>query len=146
MPKPQYATLVAAGLALIPALLFQTVFEHCLAFSLPVRILISVLLLAPVGLAMGVPFPVGIRLLGQTRPAMIPWAWAINGYASVLGSVMAVMLSIELGFMVVLILAAMIYALGVVGYRRMSAPGPDLQREASPAAPHQPVEQIPAET
>ena len=113
--------LLAALLALLPALLFQTVFEHFLSWSLPLRIALSVALLAPVGLAMGIPFPTGIAILRETRPELIPWAWGVNGYTSVLGSVLAVILGIELGFMTVLLIAAAVYTTGVLGYALMAA-------------------------
>jgi hypothetical protein len=119
-PLPRLACLWAGALALVPALLFQPVFESSLSFDLPVRIATSVALIAPVGLVMGVPFPAGVAVLGRVRPELIPWAWAINGYTSVLGSVLAVVLGIELGFMTVLFIAAGVYTLGVVGHWLMS--------------------------
>ena len=83
----------------------------------------------------------GIRGLSARCPELIPWAWGINGYTSVLGSVMAVMLAIELGFMVVLLIAAGVYALGVVGYTRMTMPRPVTEAEPElvrePLAPQQ---------
>jgi hypothetical protein len=88
-------------------------------------VLLSVLIMAPVGLAMGVPFPTGIRVLAHVRPQLIPWAWGINGYTSVVGSVLAVLLGIELGFMAVLVSAAAVYALGVLGYWLMDLRSPD---------------------
>ena len=42
--------------------------------------------------------PRGIRALGDEAPALVPWAWGVNGCASVVGSILAVMLSISFGF------------------------------------------------
>jgi hypothetical protein len=119
-PLPRFATLLAGGLALLPVHFFPQIFERFIGEELPLRIAISVGVLAPLGLVMGIPFPTGIRLLGRVRPGLIPWAWGINGYTSVLGSVLAVMLGIELGFTVVLYIAAGTYALGVIGYSLMA--------------------------
>ncbi len=121
-PVPRFATLLAALLALATALGLDLVFARALHLDLWARIAISVLMLAPVGLAMGVPFPAGVRVLNDVRPQLIPWAWGINGYTSVLGSVMAVVLGLELGFMAVLFTAAAVYALGVAGYSLMAGP------------------------
>lgn len=120
-PLPRFATLFAGVIAVGSVLLFDAVFASALHLPLAVRIGISVAMLAPVGLMMGVPFPAGIRLLARTEPRLIPWAWGVNGYTSVLGSVLAVMLGIELGFMAVLFLASAVYATGVVGYSLMTA-------------------------
>ncbi len=117
---PAVACLLAGGLALVPAFAFQAVFENCLAYDLWLRIAISVALLAPVGIAMGLPFPIGVTVLSRVAPGMIPWAWGINGYTSVLGSVLAVILGIELGFMMVLFIASGVYVMGVVGYLMMN--------------------------
>ncbi len=69
-----------------------------LGFSLPMRIFLAVLAMAPVSFALGMPFPVGIRLLDAAAPHMIPWAWACNGCFSVIGSVLSVILSMAYGF------------------------------------------------
>ena len=134
MPFPRFATLLVAVVAVLSVLLFDLIFDSALHFSLPVRIAIAVAMLAPVGLLMGVPFPAGVRVLSEVEPSLIPWAWGVNGYTSVLGSVLAVMLGIELGFMTVLMVASAIYATGVIGYSLMVAGGRDGGGEAEGAA------------
>ncbi|MDR7419083.1 MAG: hypothetical protein QN178_09245 [Armatimonadota bacterium] len=62
------------------------------------------------GVLMGMPFPAGIRLLGRTDPGLTPWAWGINGCASVVGSVLAAMAALAWGFRAVLLLGAIAYA------------------------------------
>jgi hypothetical protein len=119
MPLPHLLTPLAGGLAILSGLAFEIVFEAALHLPLWVRIAISVAMLAPVGLVMGMPFPAGIRALAARRAELIPWAWGINGYTSVLGSVMAVILGISLGFRAVLLIAAGVYALGAIGYSLM---------------------------
>ena len=92
------------------ALLVGTLFYH---FALPsitrtvlpmpllVRAAITVLLIAPLGFFMGMCFPTGIRLLAKRDPAIVAWAYGVNGAASVLGSVITVVLAIAFGFAVV---------------------------------------------
>ena len=60
---------------------------------------------------MGIPFPTGLRRLSETAPELIPWAWGINGCASVLGPIVATCLSISLGFRLVMAVSAALYLL-----------------------------------
>lgn len=96
--------LVGAMAGLLPLL------HLAVARSLPERWLIAVVLLAPAGVVMGGFLPLGLRALGIYRPALVPWAWGVNGATSVLGSVLALTLGIFLGFTAVLALAALVYA------------------------------------
>ena len=67
------------------------------------------LTLAPLGMLMGLPFPLGLAWLDDHAPKLVPWAWAVNGCASVVASVLAAMLALEFGFSVVLWLGAAMY-------------------------------------
>jgi hypothetical protein len=62
---------------------------------------------------MGVPFARGIAAL-EGRPAMVPWAWAANGSASVIAGVLAVLLSLSFGLGAVLWVGAAFYAVALV--------------------------------
>lgn len=78
--------------------------------SLTVRVIATMLVLAPVGFLLGVPLAYGIRLLDRLNPTLIPWAWAVNACFTVVGSIFTVILSMNLGFNAVLFSAAIIYA------------------------------------
>jgi hypothetical protein len=75
------------------------------------RILLSVALIAPLAFCMGMPFPLGLRRLADHAPDLIPWAWSINGCASVISAVLATLLAIHAGFTVVIATALALYAL-----------------------------------
>ncbi len=77
------------------------------------RILISVTLIAPLAFCMGMPFPLGLGRLADHAPGLIPWAWAINGCASVISAVLATLLAIHLGFATVIAMALALYALAL---------------------------------
>ena len=62
---------------------------------------------------MGMPFPQALQSLAQSNPALVPWAWAINGCASVTAGVLAIVLAMSHGFGWVWSLSVFIYALGV---------------------------------
>ena len=78
-------------------------------FSLP---LIAVAMLAPIGLLLGVPFAYGVQVLNERNASLIPWAWAVNGCFSVMGSILTVAISMNFGFNVVLLTALVVYATG----------------------------------
>lgn len=73
------------------------------------RIGLTVLVLCPLGLLMGMPFPLGIAAVHGREPRLVPWAWGINGTLSVLGSVLAAMLSISFGFTLALLVGQLVY-------------------------------------
>jgi hypothetical protein len=79
-----------------------------LAFGL--RLGVTVIVLAPVGLLMGLPLPLGIRWLEREAPTLIPWVWGVNGAASVVSSVLAALLALSFGFSSVLVSGAICYA------------------------------------
>jgi len=101
--------LAVAGLVVIAAFGLAPIFYGLVQLATPLRILITVLALGPLGLALGMPMPTGIRLLAGRAPELVPWAWGVNGAASVLGSVGAVALAMRWGFDVALLTAALLY-------------------------------------
>ncbi len=84
--------------------------ESGVALPFALKVLISVLLISPVGLAMGMPFPTGLTLLERVSPKSVRWAWAINAASSVLGSAAAMFLAIYLGLHLTLIVGGLMYA------------------------------------
>jgi hypothetical protein len=62
------------------------------------------------GVLMGFPFPFGLEWLEKSQSRLVPWAWAVNGCASVVAAVLAAILSLSVGFGVVLLLGAIFYA------------------------------------
>ena len=106
-------------------LLLSPLFYALVELAAPFRILITVAALAPLGLALGMPMPTGIRLLGARAPELVPWAWGVNGAASVLGSVAAVALAMLWGFDRTLLLAAALYvAAAFLAARALTAGSP----------------------
>jgi spermidine synthase len=87
------------------------------------RLLISAVLLAPLGFVMGMPFPTGLRALAAAPAPEFPaglsdsaveWAWAMNAAASVLGSVLAMVIAIQFGLTVTLACGAGAYLLALL--------------------------------
>jgi hypothetical protein len=94
---------------------------HLIGAPLPVRILLTAVALAPMGFLLGVPFAHGLRVVNAYHPALTPWAWAINGCASVVGSIVTVIISMNFGFVAVLVVAAITYAVGFASLLRAEA-------------------------
>jgi hypothetical protein len=102
--------LMLLAVVLAYPLLLPRLFALSIGWGLPLRILTAVLSLGPLGFLLGMPLPSGIRLLEAQAPRWIPWAWAVNGCASVISSILAVMGAISLGSSRVLVAGAVAYA------------------------------------
>ena len=62
---------------------------------------------------MGIPFATGLRYLEDRYPRFIPWAWGINGLTSVMGSVLAIIIAMRIGFTIVVLFGCVTYLLGL---------------------------------
>ena len=58
---------------------------------------------------MGMPFPLGLKMISTTIDSLIPWAWGINGVFSVVSVVLATIIAVELGFVWVMVFAIAAY-------------------------------------
>ena len=111
-------------LSLIIYLIFlSSLLKTTIAFTLTTKIIFTTFLITPPAFIMGMPFPLGLRLLSErSKPGaagQVPWAWGINGLFSVIGVVLATIIAIELGFIWVMIFAAAAYSLSLfVNLRR----------------------------
>jgi hypothetical protein len=77
--------------------------------SLPIRVAVTTVALFPLGLLLGMFFPLGIRLVEAFDGRLVPWAWAVNGCTTVVGTIVAAMLGMSIGFSAVMLTAAALY-------------------------------------
>jgi spermidine synthase len=118
----------ALGVAITAIVLLATLYILALAplfaalISLPdlARIALSLALIAPLALFMGMPFPLALARLRTDAPDLVPWAWAINGCASVLAAILATQLAMTFGTRVVVLTAAALYLLAGAAFARTS--------------------------
>jgi len=123
---PAMALLVAC-IALGPVLLPHLI-NSILGLDFTYRLVIVVALLAPIGLLMGLPMARGIVWLRREDADTIPWAWAINGCASVIGSVAAAIMALSWGYVAVMELGAVCYAAaGLIAFSKLT-PGRAMTR------------------
>ena len=97
---------------------FEKLFYLLLSYSLPIRLLCGAIMIAPLSFFMGMPFPIGILGLSSNNQAAIPWAWALNGFFTVLGGYLAIIISINSSFTTVLFLSLVIYAVALLVVRK----------------------------
>lgn len=103
--------LVLLSMVVIYLLTLDNIISVFLSFSLPIKLFLSVLITAPLGFVMGMPFPLGIRAI---RKESITWAWAVNGSASVLSPILAILIALFSGYNFVLLLAGLLYLVGAI--------------------------------
>jgi hypothetical protein len=107
---------VIGALALLLALyglLLNPLFHALLGIPLTARIVVAALLVAAPGLLMGMLLPSGVRVAQSLGAGVVPWGWGLNGAAGVVGSVLAVALSMNVGFRLALFVGIAVYLLGL---------------------------------
>ncbi|HQH27046.1 MAG TPA: hypothetical protein PLP17_06590, partial [Oligoflexia bacterium] len=119
-----YVVLGIGALLLVETFVSPLVFQACLGFEFLGRIAVAAALLMPLGFVMGMPFPLGMRLINSVsqseaeRKKLIAWGWGMNGYATVVGSAATVFMALFAGFQAVLFGAIIVYALGGLAMMR----------------------------
>ena len=93
----------------ITAVITPLVFQAALGLSLPLRVTIALAVIAPLGVLLGMPFPTGLGVVAGEAPGLVPWAWGINGFFTVIGTILALVLAMMFGFLAVLALAGACY-------------------------------------
>lgn len=95
------------------------------------RIALVSLILAPPGFVMGFFMPLGLSALSVGERSLVPWAWAVNGAASVLGSLGSLVLAMNLGYARTFVVGVAAYALTIPFLRNRSAVGEDARKEVT---------------
>ena len=108
-------------LLLAQALLLPGILQATLSWSEPLRIVVTMVTIAPLAFAMGIPFPTGLSLLRHEQQGMIGWAFGVNGAASVMASILSIIVAMEGGFFVVTMFAAGLYLLAALTAPRATA-------------------------
>jgi MFS family permease len=106
--------------ATIAAAVLATRFLLPLALSLPLagRVAAVAAVLVPLGLVLGGLFPLGVRWLELAAPALVPWAWAVNAFLSVVASILAILVAMSMGFAAVAWGTTALYAGGLAAWAR----------------------------
>jgi hypothetical protein len=105
--------IVVAVTGTVYALGLHTLLTPPLSGPLSTRVAIAFKAILPFA-AMGMPFPLVLRQLGQSHAELLPWAWAINGCASVVAGPLATLLALGAGLPPVLLVASVCYAMAAL--------------------------------
>ena len=92
--------------------------------GLAIRVIVSLIVLAPLGFCLGMFMPLGLSLVGKLSEhadEYIAWSWAVNGFFSVIGSVLTTILSMSYGFSTVQYLGLVVYAVAALAFTRIAA-------------------------
>ena len=92
-------------------------FDGLSGLSDPLRVAFSLALIAPLAFFMGMPFPLGLARVAQADPDLVPWAWGLNGCASVVSAAAATLLTMHFGFSATIMIAVGLYLLAALALR-----------------------------
>lgn len=99
---------------LLIGILNPYLFSSLVRLGLTWRIVISAAIIFPLGFFMGMPFPIGMSMILPGEKRFAAFAWGVNGFFSVIGTVIAIILAMTAGFKIVFILGALIYAIALI--------------------------------
>jgi MFS family permease len=110
-PSRILITMMVALLGVLAAttLVMPWIFTATLGLSMSWRVAFAVAVIGPLGVLLGMPFPTGLRIVAEEAPTLVPWAWGVNGFSTVIGSVGAMILAMVFGFRLVLAVAGACY-------------------------------------
>lgn len=106
--------LLVGLIVLSAALLLPGLVQYLMPAPAALRWFAALGIAAPLAFFMGMPFPLGLSLLSRRAETLIPWAWGVNGFASVLSAVLTMVFAIHWGYRAVLLSAAMLYLVAAV--------------------------------
>ena len=110
LSKLRLAAMMVGLIVLTYVLFLKHIFVFFLGAPFFARILISFLLLTPLGFFLGMPFPLGMKLLDELDlEHYVPRMWGVNGIGSVLGAALSIALAITFGFSYAMTLGAILY-------------------------------------
>jgi spermidine synthase len=112
--RAQWTLMAIAATTVLAALALPWIVEAAMPMPRAVRVLIAAALMIPAGILMGAPLPSGVRLVGASRPALVPWAWGMNGAFSVVGATLAIFVAMTWGFSTTFLVGGLTYFLAFV--------------------------------
>ncbi|TNF73275.1 MAG: hypothetical protein EP302_04090 [Bacteroidetes bacterium] len=96
---------------------------HLVSIPEPARLFLIPMLMAPAAFLMGMPFPLALKSFSHRRETLVPWAWAISGYMSVVGSSLAGVLAVTAGFVALILLGAACYLFAALLFGKVAKGG-----------------------
>ncbi|MEK7839541.1 MAG: hypothetical protein AAB252_00045, partial [Pseudomonadota bacterium] len=94
---------------IVMAMILDPLLQALLGWPLPLKVAVLVVLSAPLGVALGFPFPLGLTLFRGKNSHFLPWAWSLNGSFSVVATPLANLLAVSAGYKLVLFVSLLLY-------------------------------------
>ncbi len=116
----KYAFPIIIIIILASIFLLNILIENTIHLPSGIKFLFSFIFIFILGLFLGMPFPAGIHLVGQKEKSLVAWAWGINSYATVLGSIAALIIAITFSFNIVMAVAAVCYFMSFLASSKLS--------------------------
>jgi len=117
LPK-RFAMLILIILSILSPWMITQIAYLILGWPFIFRAIVIGISIAPLAILMGIPFPYGLTRLEHHWGRYIPWAWAVNGCASVIAAVLAAILTLSYGYQFVLLLGATAYGFAFLVFPR----------------------------
>jgi spermidine synthase len=111
------AVAVISAWVIFDAVAGDWIFSKAMPWPLAARVALTVTLISLLAFFLGWPFPSGLRVLAKRAPGIVPWAWGINGCASVTGAVLAKCLTMSIGFRLLMFTACVLYLLAALVFQ-----------------------------
>ena len=119
-PAARWPFAAIAGIALLYVVLLPPLLSALMALAQAWKILLTVLLVAPLAFCMGMPFPLGLAAVAGRAAPLVPWAWGINGFASVVATLLATLLAMHWGQSLVVVAAVLLYGVAAWQFPQLS--------------------------
>lgn len=104
-----YASVGIFTWVIVMAMILDPLLQALLGWPLPLKVAVLVVLSAPLGVALGFPFPLGLTLFRGKNSHFLPWAWSLNGSFSVVATPLANLLAVSAGYKLVLFVSLFLY-------------------------------------
>ena len=111
-----WPVIIILSLGVLELIASGMLFNVLSGLAVPMKIFVAVVMLGPLAFCMGMPFPLALTEIGADVPDLIPWAWAVNGCASVIAAVLATLLAVHFGFAVVVLIALALYGIAAATF------------------------------
>lgn len=104
-------TALITALILLYAFIIGLFLSSTVGLPIIMKILLAGVIIALPSFFMGMPFPIGLKIVDAIKKSNVPWAWGINGCVSVISASLAAIIAVEMGFMAVMLFAALAYGI-----------------------------------
>jgi len=112
----KWPVIIILILGIIELILSGILFNVLSGLAVPMKVFVAVVMLGPLAFCMGMPFPLALTEIGAEDSDLIPWAWAVNGCASVVAAVLATLLAVHFGFAVVVLISLALYGVAAATF------------------------------